>query len=340
MEVRLVGLGQAGTASGGVRVSARIVYRNRWARPDILWFEVPADLAQQVTSSSDPWLVALLPLAVTLQEEIRILGLPSDPVLRSNLDRLMSVWHSWYPELAPIPILTETGVAMGSSNERRRAAFFSGGVDSYYTVLKDRKEHTDAIDELILVHGFDIRIGNQPAFSRAQASVNHAATIWGLPLTVVRTNLRETNIGKINWTYLSSGPSLAASALILGPRYRQVLIPSTGRQRLDLPVGTHPLTDPLLSTSGLSFVHHGDGADRIAKTAFISNFRVALENLRVCWESPYGDNCGRCSKCLRTMATLEVLDKLADCPVFPDRAQLARRISRLYLGHELPFMLQ
>jgi hypothetical protein len=110
-----------------------------------------------------------------------------------------------------------------------------------------------------------------------------------------------------------------------------------------IPLGSHPLLDPLWSTETTEFVHDGCEATRIEKAAVIASDDIALKHLRVCWENRGGAyNCGRCEKCLRTMACLRTLGVLQRCSAFESPLNLkaladlkVKRIPRAYLENNL-----
>ena len=88
----------------------------------------------------------------------------------------------------------------------------------------------------------------------------------GKRLMLVATNLRDTRFGKTDWPGLSHGAALAAVGHALGNRYGTVLIGSSAGYR-DLRFwGSHPLTDPMFTSSRVRILH--DGA------AFIRDDRV------------------------------------------------------------------
>jgi hypothetical protein len=322
-----------------IRLSAWVRYRAWFAPSEILWFDLPRELAAEVGSTGDAWLVSLLPLALTLQERIALVGLPVDSLLLDNMSRLMAIWSAWYPGLSPVPIEAEVIQSGPAKRNRRRAAFFSGGVDSFYTLLRNQAQGLELIDDLIFLHGADIPIHNSAACQTAYRGAQRAASSFGLSVVLIATNLRSTRFRLTDWNLLGFGAMMAGAALHLQARYASCLIPSSGYTGRHPPHASHPEVDPLFSTGHLSFLRDGSGINRIEKTRFIARFPLALENLRVCWESKAGDNCGRCGKCLRTMATLEAIGKLQDCPAFPKGAFSPDALGRLYLSDTLPFML-
>src|SRR4051812_46527229 len=60
-----------------------------------LWFEFPLD--SQPSTDSDPFVLALLLLAMQKKEEIYVEGTLSRNLLK-GIERYQQVFHSWYPD--------------------------------------------------------------------------------------------------------------------------------------------------------------------------------------------------------------------------------------------------
>ena len=133
MQLKQIDIQKTPNANGRVQLTGEVIYGDRAVRPEIYWFEVPEKYAEFLSKSGNPWLVCLLPLAVTLGEPLRI-SEPVDSQLLENAQELMRIWKCWYPHLHLIPIEAEVEIKRHESPERT-AAFFSGGVDSFFTVL-------------------------------------------------------------------------------------------------------------------------------------------------------------------------------------------------------------
>ena len=286
------------------------------------WFDIPADLHAQATATASPWLVAVLPLAAALGATVTAAA-PVDARLVEQLQRILQIWRAWYAWVRPVRFDCPTASPAPLAGPRRAAAFFSGGVDSLFTAIRPRDStvlgERAHIDELISVHGFDIPLGNVAAFQRLRERHAAFARDRGCSFVHVTTNLRETRLREVSWGWVSHGCAMAAAALVLEPRYHTVLIPATGGYRDLHPWASHPLTDPLFSTSATAFVHDGAGSTRLDKLRLLTQCVHALDVLRVCWESRTDENCGHCNKCLRTLALLECLGALGRASTFPER---------------------
>jgi len=117
---------------------------------------------------------------------------------------------------------------------------------------------------------------------------------------------------------LTQGSVLASVALLLG--FPRAFVPGAYSYSQLIPLGSHPLTDPLYSTEGVEIIHDGAEARRVDKVVKIAESPLALSNLRVCFED-MNINCGECAKCLRTTIPLQLLS--VPSPPFPSFPSLA-----------------
>lgn len=304
-------------------------------QPETYWFDVSENYAPYLNQSGNPWLACLVPLAVNLGEPLEI-SAPVDPTLFSNVQELMTVWRCWYPHLHPIPIDVDLAVSTSPRTSPRTAALFSGGVDAWFTLLRHAKgASVREIDDLISVWGLDISLDNPDGFQAMRTVQCDAAAAFAKEPIDMATNLCSTQWWNLaNWGHLSHGCALAAIGLALEIRYQRLLVPSTHRYDHLTPWGSHPLTDPLLSSSLTQIVHDGAGYSRAEKTEFIIGFDMALNTLQVCWHTQSYRNCGRCSKCYRTMITLMLLDALGRCPRFDLETVDPKKISKILAKEE------
>ena len=313
-----------------VRVTGTVVYDDRPGESDEYWFEFPAELSRSLSDSGNAWLVCLAPIAATLGEPLR-LSLPVDRMLVRNAGQMMAIWKSWYPRLQVVPIVApseKVPVAYG----RKTAAFFSGGVDSFFTLLRNEQHQAGGVpaDDLIAIHGFDILLENEPAFEAHRRRLERVAAETGKSLVLVRMNLRRTRLRELSMSGLWHGCALASIGLLLENRYERLLLAASEEVPNLGPWGSHPLTDPLLSSSSTTVVHDGADFARWDKLEFLSGFDIALSSLRVC-SGNGSENCGECEKCYRNMIILDVLGVLGRSTTFPARTIDLDRVSRIFI---------
>jgi hypothetical protein len=210
----------------------------------------------------------------------------------------------------------------------RVAAFFSGGVDSFHTVLTE-----EGVTDLIFVRGLDIleRFDHQKGLAeRVEARLGEAAAELGLPLHLVETNLRDLSEATGAATPLARwegyyNSALAAVALFLEPFFDRVLISTEFAYDDQLKIGSSWMVDQLWGSENMEIADVGGLESRVGRIGRIASNPVVQKTLRVCWQNPDGAyNCGRCRKCLLTMATLESLGQLRSFETFPHEIDLER----------------
>jgi hypothetical protein len=310
----------------GSRLSAAIQFAGQDGPPASLWYELEGVGAGDCSGHSDSFLVALLLVAMMRREEIEVRGGVCPRLLR-NLQAYQQVFHAWFPEKFALVAITAEEFAgrPNAAAARGVGCAFSGGVDSSYTLQAHLPAHEPdpewRVSHAVFVHGFDIRLCEEGIFAAAASRYRQRLAELGVRLITVRTNIREF-VDVVSWE-LAHGSALASVALLLSPLLQRFCIPASFPYTESLPWGSHPLTDPLLSSAALEIIHDGAMA-RVDKIARVAAWPPARSWLRVCWERPDANrNCGRCYNCMLTMVSLEIAGFLADCPTFPgslDRA--------------------
>ncbi len=321
-----------GLLPGHVRFTGVVTDAGPAAGP--VWVDVAESLAAEVPDRLDAWLLWLLPHAFETQQELIFDGAVDAELLR-NARELMETWSRWRPDRRPIRVRAEPADDPGASRAApaRTGLFFTGGVDSFFTLFHHDAEVTAhpaanrrPVDDLIYVWGFDIPLAHREACERKQAILGRIAAEVGKPLITLVTNLRDTGIRQ-PWGAVMHGPALGGVGLLLGDRWKEVLLSSWFCRGDDDPWGSTPITDPLLSGSRTRTVPYGASHDRFEKIAFLAGYPLALETLHVCWEERSEGNCGRCEKCYRTLLALDVLgvrDRATTFPAVPlDLGRLA-----------------
>jgi hypothetical protein len=250
--------------------------------------------------------------------------------LLTALDPICDFYRTLNPSFKGIKIKNVTVEPKGPPKENRVGTFFSAGLDSFYTFLKNQEEITD----LIFVHGFDIRLNDHALRKRTSEVMRHVGLSFGKRVVEVETNVRSLIDPYVPWLH-SHVAGLASIGHLLSPYFRRIYIPGTHTHgdTDQFPWWSHPSLDPLWSTEALEFIHDGCEATRIQKAALIAQSDVALKSLRVCFESANNAyNCGYCEKCIRTMINLHIVGALDQCTTFNTRLD-PKRISRLLIAN-------
>lgn len=285
-----------------------------------LFFEYPEDFAHFVLDSGDPFVPALLVACLTSGEDLEIVP-PVSPRLIQHLHTVQDILLAWYPELNRVRLTsdnpgqgpTRPGLAVG--------ALFSGGVDSFYTLLKSLngwRAGTPTATHVVFMKGIGTRFERMDYAEEARRHVAEIAREVGLPLIAGTTNLRS-HFDHVNYAAYYHGAVLGTIGLSLSQGLRSVLVPSTFSYAELKPWGSHPLLDPLWSTEWLEVVHDGAEVPRVQKLAsMVECAPNLLRYLRVCIDNFGGPgNCGRCRKCVRTALMLKLMGVRSDIGVFP-----------------------
>jgi hypothetical protein len=308
------------TASDG-RISATVSVPG--ANPVDLFVEANVDLVDDAT----PWVPAEVPLAMWAGTPLFIDG-DVDPVAVANAAKAQEVLHGWYPAFSLVDVEStgsaprEPGPGVG--------CFFSGGVDSFYSVLR----HYDRITHLVFVHGFDIPIGNEDLAQRARTAARESAKALEKPLIEVSTNLRALSNTRVDWQTQYHGAALATVGHSLAVHVGEMIIPGSYAEADLHPWGTHPDLDKWWSGAAVTFEHDAVDVRRPEKVRALAEHQVALDHLRVCFKNKDGAyNCGRCEKCIRAMIALEVAGALERCKTLPTHLDL-RTVRRMGVNSE------
>ena len=273
---------------------------------------VPAD-------GYEPFVAAALPIAMRTARGLNVDG-PVAPRQLEGLTGVQRILSGWYPELAPVEIEAAEPRNGTPWAERGTACFFSAGLDSFYSVLRN----LERLDSLIFIHGFDVLLEDAEMRERVAELARRTAAEYGLELVEVETDIKNVSRRYCRWGDQYHGAMLASVGLLLADRFERVLIPGSAPGTLLHPWGSHPDLDPLWGSDAVEFVHDG-AVTRAEKLELIKDSPVALDNLRVCFQRGTGElNCGRCEKCLRTMVGLKVAGVLERCSTLPDEVPLDR----------------
>lgn len=206
------------------------------------------------------------------------------------------------------PMKTENAVGTGCS----------GGVDSFYTILKNINKRTKSYNITHLTFfnaGASGNFGGNTArelFQKRLARMERIAEDMNLSLIAVDTNINEFLHQEHSKTHTFR--SLAIPLLLQklfgvyyyssGHGFNNVHFNYADTAAYDL------LNCLCLSNENTVFYSVGGETDRISKVDYISDFDIAKKYLNVCIKEE--SNCGECSKCKRTLLELYSLDKLAE----------------------------
>ena len=244
-----------------------------------------------------------------------------DKRFQKGLTLIGQMHHSWDSSLKPLQFRCDQNV-VGREEGNRVGLFFSGGADSFYSLL----ENLDEVTDLIFVHGFDIAYDWRDLSAKAEAWVREVGEFYGKRVICIETDIRSRLLDSLSsWGHQGHGVAMAAVAHLLSSDFKRLLIAASHSQSPYIPWGTHPKLDPLWSRGGFEFLHDHAGVSRVEKIRRLSEESIARTTLRVCWKNRGGNlNCGRCEKCLRTMLILSAFGVLDEFQVFAEPLRMHR----------------
>lgn len=256
-----------------------------------------------------------------------------DQDLFENFHAAMRQWSAWWGHRA-INISAETTHAGPGAAASRTACLFSGGVDSLFTLDQERDEISTLVN---LVHRDPDR--DHDAAKRLHRDLSTFADAFGTELIGIETNIMYAfDEVEDAWTSISHGACMAAVGHFLSGEIGSLIISASFAESQLRPWGSHPETDPLMSSSAMTYRHEGEAHTRFEKHREIARDPAMLQHLSVCEHGPQlGDhiNCSNCQKCLRSMITLDLLRvDPADAPSFDWSDYTPEKLKRFLLpGH-------
>ncbi|HEY1251817.1 MAG TPA: hypothetical protein VGH97_11555 [Thermoanaerobaculia bacterium] len=315
-------------SAAGARASARVTFEDAPRPPLELFFETDSRGRDDLSPEPEAFLTACaLPAIRSGERRIRIEDAVC-PRLAEGLATAAALLQGWYGGARdPIPIEPAAGFRAPVPRLPARAGFFfSGGIDSSHLLHVNRlqfpREHPHSFADGLLLHGnLKAESEDSPWSVRALAAVGRTAEAAGLTLLPIRTNLWELlpDLPFVTRESLSSG--LAAAAHLFRRRWTRVSIATGLGVASEVPRGTHPMLDPLYSSSAVDVRHDPIRLTRLERLAELAASPPGVANLVVCLAYPAAPrlNCGECEKCVRTMTQLVAIGRLEEARSFPHR---------------------
>ncbi|MCU1369256.1 MAG: hypothetical protein JWO77_450 [Ilumatobacteraceae bacterium] len=297
-----------------------------------VWVRAPG---HRLTDVPEAWATAL---AIPAARTGSAIDLPRslDPVWEAGAQANIAQMASWWGGASSADLRTPPPsrwsravgyLSRGPNPARGRALCFTGGVDSFFSLLAGDHRPT----HLLFVHGYDIPLDDTDRRAAASRSIQAVATARGLVALEVETNLRHHHcFAQASWEH-THGAALVGIALLLRAEVGTLVIPPSYATSRLIPWGSHPELDERWSVPGVLAVEHGDALPfRRERLRAVADDPLVHEHLRVCWAHLQpGTNCGRCEKCVRTLVDLEYLGRRRDVTTFPSEPDLPELIDGL-----------
>lgn len=262
-----------------------------------------------------PFVVNVLPIvwltdAVLEVEEI-------DKVFYESINQFKQGYIDMYPMMKfGGSIETKCLVENNKEHTEKVAAFFSGGVDAFASLIA----HADESPILLTLWGSDIKLDDQLGWNNVRSHLDETASLFGIEKICIKTNFRTfINEGGLNRLVVQSGDAwwhgfqhgiglighAAPIAFIL--KLKTVYIASSYTKDDDVTCASSPSIDNNVRFGCCNVIHDQYEYRRQEKVTHICDYVKRTHKnilLRVCWQSSGGANCCNCEKCYRTIFAL------------------------------------
>jgi hypothetical protein len=255
----------------------------------------------QVAGDATPFLALATMLAAAQGRDLELRS-TADALALANaraMANLLARWFGWRAPRLECDASCDAGEAASGVG-----LFFSRGLDSMTTLIEQRERITALI-------GMDWQ---DPPYATAGTAEIWEATCaaareLGLPLIHVSSNARRFLDPVVPWE-LCHGVLLGAFAQLCAPSIGEALVSGTHPAGAERAYGSHPLLDPLWSSSRVRVTYVPGPGGRSEKAALVAGDELAMRRLKVCWERAGDGNCGRCAKCLLTLTNFHIAGRL------------------------------
>jgi hypothetical protein len=263
-----------------------------------------------------PYLCNILPLVWIFDAEVILEEIDKD--FFDSIEDFKKGYVTMYPNVTFKGKVTPKKLVDNKQEDLyNTAAFFSGGVDAYNTLIS----HMDENPILVTLWGADIPFEDQAGWNLVDNHIRSIADQNKLDYVPIKTSFRrflnEKTLSKHafeltedNWWYgYQHGIGIIGHMAPLAYQYKikTVYIASSLTEEDNTTCASDPTIDNFVKFCGSQVVHDGYEYSRPEKTSRISEYVKRTNHpiqLRVCWESAGGSNCCHCEKCYRTILCL------------------------------------
>lgn len=265
-----------------------------------------------------PLLANLLPVAWVYDAEIFV------PVCDKDFYNSINDFKKGYEEMYPMIhfggkiIVSE--LQENFCHGRGSAAFFSGGVDAFNTLV----QHADEHPTLLTIWGADVQFEDMIGWERVLKHLQKTAEDFKVDFVTIKSSFRRfLNINVLTKKVSGSGDNwwhgfqhgigiISHAAPVMYTMKKKVVYFASSFTIADkgkVTCASDPTIDNYVRFCGTNVHHDGYEFTRQMKIHNIVQFSYETQKdiqLRVCWQSSGGSNCCNCEKCWRTMLGLYI----------------------------------
>lgn len=248
---------------------------------------------------------ASLPIAMRYGGVLQVNGATSTAA-RQNAENLSVIWSTWMPQLfRPVRVVSQGFPEPELKRSGKDLMLYSGGVDSTFA-LQRYVESGNPAPDLLTIQGMDYRRQDHERFQKLQERTARFRKRYAGESIEVRSNaatvMRRFGVS----SSIGHGFQLFSTLFLFDHAYDQGLIAAdftTDQDYLTIPWGTNSLTNPMFVGGRMKIVTLSNDVTRGEKLRSLHSDEMSLRTLSFCKNySVRPDNCGTCSKCVRTKA--------------------------------------
>lgn len=261
-----------------------------------------------------PLLANILPMAWVYDAEIYVPV--CDKAFYDSVDYFKLGYKNMYPSLKfGGKLITRKIEENHPGTEGGTAAFFSGGVDAFNTLVSHADEHPT----LFTLWGADVKLNDITGWEKVETHLKETSEEFQVDFVTIKSCFRRfLDEGQINRAVAKSGDNwwhgfqhsigIISHAAPLAYVMRKETIYFASSFTIDdkgkVTCASDPTIDNYVKFGNTNIVHDGYEFTRQMKIHNIVEYvnkSGRKISLRVCWESIGGLNCCKCEKCWRTI---------------------------------------
>mgnify|MGYP003292627497 CR=1 FL=1 len=281
-----------------------------------IWYEVEACNKQYLCyEKADAFLIGLLPFAMAFNHNIKVIDCPISEKIYWNLINTFIPALSKYSNYYKF-IEIDTDISNQKFDSFAVATGFSGGVDSFYTYLKNKQKNTKDFN---ITHLTFFNVGACGSYGGAEAEKRFYERIKSfesfvasqkLDFVKINSNISEHVMMSYNFTHSFRSMSAVLALQKLFKTYYYSADYTLNEFSFD-PYDSSfydLLNVQCFSTENTTIYTTGAVETRLEKVEYISEYPETYNVLNVCNTNDH--NCRTCEKCIRTMADLYSINAL------------------------------
>ena len=269
-----------------------------------VWFRLDRTLKKQLDYELDAFVVGLVPIAMSLGEDMTVKGTMSQ-ILSYNLSLYQGFFYFFYKnKLKRIKINADRYEKYNKYGKATICAF-SGGVNSFYTLIKNLNDNKDnkkyEVTDILYIENLDKYYDPVLKINKKNKIIELSKKLKVRPI-FIETNLKEISDKYVDFDYQSKGAIISSCGLLLKKYAGRFYIGSPFDYHVPFPYGSNPITDILCSTENFEIIHHGPDFSRIKKIEYLTDHKITYDYMFL---DKKVDN-----RLLFSLITLSMLDRL------------------------------